>query len=251
MADDNNGNIKVEESVIAEEEKKSGECLKDSVRFEDFAAQTENTAETGRTETTGKGEVLPSSVPAEEYEKVKRELSETVELLRRVAADFENYKKRVIREKEDLLKFANESILRDMLETADNLELTLFHAKEKSVKNDDLVKGFEITVKGFLEFMKRYGVTQLDITANETMFDPNFHEAIGVQESETAPSGQIIKVERKGYMLKDRLLRPALVVVSKGKLSDEGKKKAEESEEREPSEMHKCIAEPEPENKDE
>lgn len=237
MSVDENNKLKVEDSVALEDEKKSKECLKDSVKFEDFLPQsTESKVE------EEKGEIEPKTVPIEEYERLKRELCDTTDLLKRVAADFENYKKRVAKEKEDLLKFANESILRDMLETADNLELTLLHSRQLPSVNEDLVKGFEITVRGFIEFLKRYGVVPLDIIANETRFDPNFHEAIGVQESDTVPAGTIIKVERKGYMLRDRLLRPALVVVSKGR---------QESNKDEPKPNHVCIAEPEPESKDE
>ncbi|MCX7943714.1 MAG: nucleotide exchange factor GrpE [Deltaproteobacteria bacterium] len=240
MAENDNEKLNIENPVESEDVKKSEECLKDSIRFEDFAATS---GEQPPQEV--KGEVAPKAVSIEEYERLKKELLETKDYLLRVAAEFENYKKRVAKEKEDLLKFANESILRDLLETADNLELTLLHSRQASNKNEEVIKGFEITVKGFLELLKRYGVVPLEIE-DKAFFDPNFHEAIGVQESETIPSGQIIKVERKGYMIRDRLLRPAFVIVSKGKPDKSGEEDIKEGDT-----SHKCIAEPEPKGKDE
>jgi len=241
MADNEEGKICNEEKSISEEEKKSEECLKDSVRFEDFAREEDSKKEESQ------GGISPKMVSLEEYQRLESQFKETKELLLRVAADFENYKKRAAKEKEDTIKFSNESLLRDMLETADNLELTLLHSKSGSVNSEDIIKGFEITVKGFLELLKRYGVTPLDM--KEDIFDPNFHEAVGVVEKEDIPAGRIVKVERKGYMLRDRLLRPALVVVSKGKTVEHKVEKVADSEKvaEEEEEGHKCIAEPEPE----
>ncbi|MCX7958207.1 MAG: nucleotide exchange factor GrpE [Deltaproteobacteria bacterium] len=238
MSDNEQDKTNAGESLSNENEKSKEECLKDSVKFEDFVdSKSEPSPQ------KNEGEIELKTVPADEYEKIKRELQDTTEILKRVAADFENYKKRIAREKEELQKFANESILRDLLETADNLELTLQHSRQAQGVNEDIVRGFEITVRGFLEFLKRYGVSQLEMKDNA--FDPNYHEAIAASESDTVPAGQIIRVERKGYMLRDRLLRPALVVVSKGKASGEKKEPTEKKAE------HICIAEPEPEQNNE
>ncbi len=236
MSEENNKKVKNEEDSLEEklreEEALPEEPLKDSIKFEHFESKDWNTEEDG-----SKGEITPKSIPLEEYQRLENELKETKEMLYRVAADFENYKKRIAKEKEELIKYSNEQILRDLLDTADNLELTLLHSQQAASKNEDVIKGFEITVKGFIETLKRFGVTQLNV--ENTTFDPNFHEAIGIEESESVPSGHIIRVERKGYMLRDRLLRPALVVVSKGKPAVvETQKKVEEAPE------HKCIAEP-------
>ncbi len=235
MSEKEKENISIEDSVKSEEGQKAEKApLKDSVKFENFVSTEDEARKTAET-----GEIELKSVPSEEYEKVKKELAETKELLLRVAADFENYKKRASKEKEDLIKFSNESILRDLLETADNLELTLLHSRQAETRNEDIIKGFEITLKGFMELLKRYGVTPLDMS--NLAFDPNFHEAIAVTENETVPAGHIIRVERKGYMLRDRLLRAALVVVSRGKPAKE-----DENETGDPDKRQRCIAEPEP-----
>ncbi len=233
MTENEDNKIKLDDSITDEEAKKSEECLKDSIKFENFCSPEEAPKDSPKEETA------TQSVSLEEYEKVKKDLLDTTERLKRALADFENYKKRVIKEKEDLQKYANETLLKDMLETADNLELTLFHSRQLPDVNEELIKGFEMTVKGFLDMLKRYGVNQID-TSNKT-FDPNIHDAIAAVESETIPAGEIIKIERKGYTLFDRLLRPAYVVVSKGKPSPKIDEKHTEEKE-----VHKCIAEPEP-----
>lgn len=240
-------------------EERSEGLLKDSLRFEDFVSNSKEengTPLVSEEERVQQGENRASEevgmdlegggvcgISEEEYHRLQEQYRETKELLLRVAADFENFKRRSAKEKEDLVKYANESLLRDLLDTADNLELTLLHSQNQSVKSEDIVKGFEITVKGFLELLKKFGVVPLEI--EDDLFDPRFHEAIAAVESKDRPAGHIIKVERKGYMLKDRLLRPALVVVSKGvAVSSET---ANETDNK--TAEHICIAEPEP-NKD-
>lgn len=239
-----------------EVEERSESVLRDSLRFEDFVSDSKEEGGTplmSEEEGVQAGEERDSEegakaleergggvVSEEEYHRLEEQYRETKELLLRVAADFENFKRRSAKEKEELVKYANESLLKELLDTADNLELTLLHSQSQSVKSEDLVKGFEITVKGFVELLKRFGVVPLEIEDN--LFDPRFHEAIAAVESRDLPAGHIIKVERKGYMLRERLLRPALVVVSKGppapsQMGDEADDKTAE---------HVCIAEPEP-----
>ncbi len=232
---------------------KAENALKDSLKFENFVSKNGDVAQTSEKpesqedkkpsdkEDRNSDEHINTGVTAEEFQKLQEEYKETKELLLRVAADFENYKKRVAKEKEEIVKYANESILKELLDTADNLELTLLHSQSTAVKSEDLIKGFEITLKGFMEILKRFGVVPLDMKDN--LFDPNFHEAISAVESNDIPAGHIVKIERKGYMLRDRLLRPALVVVSKGAPSNNSD--APEVEDK-PLE-HICIAEPEPE----
>ncbi len=243
MSEKEKENVSITNSHNEEDIKKAEESLKDSVKFEDFISsdtKADTPSDNKEKQEFNNGAISLETVSHTEYEKLQKELSDTKELLLRVAADFENYKKRVAKEKEDLVKFANESILRDLLETVDNLELTLIHSRQSTIKNEDIIRGFEITVKGFIEFLKRYGVTPLDMS--NTIFDPNFHEAIGAVQSDTIPAGHIIKVERKGYVLKDRLLRPALVVVSRGRSNEN-----QATDNNKPEPEHKCIAEPEPE----
>lgn len=237
MSEEEKKEIKNEETVKNSEEKKAEEALKDSIKFDDFISKDESTTEEKSVEDKPKGEISPQTVSLEEYQRLEKEFKDMRETLLRVAADYDNYRKRVVKEIEEKIKSAKQEILHKFLETADNLELTLINSQRVTPKNEEIIKGFEITYKGFLETLKSFGVTQFN--PENTVFDPNFHDAIGMVESETVPSGHIIRVERKGYMYNDRLLRAALVVVSKGMpAKPEAKEQASEEPER------VCIAEP-------
>ena len=136
------------------------------------------------------------------------------ESLLRVTADFENYKKRIEREMSDVRKFANESLIKELLPIVDNLERAL--AIEYG-KNEDTFEGIregvEMTFKEFMECLQKFGVTPMDSLGKP--FDPNFHHAVSQEESEEYPENMVLKELQKGYMLRDRLLRAPMVVVSK------------------------------------
>jgi len=133
--------------------------------------------------------------------------------LLRTAAEFENYRKRVQREKEEYLKYASEGILRDFLAVADNMENAMAHL-EKGGDYSSLKSGVEITLRSFFDVLEKKGVVRLESTGK--VFDPSRHEAIHTLASENVPAGHIISEARPGYMLNGRLLRPAMVVVSSG-----------------------------------
>ncbi|MDY6988553.1 MAG: nucleotide exchange factor GrpE [Thermodesulfobacteriota bacterium] len=139
---------------------------------------------------------------------------ENYERFLRVTADFENYKKRIERETNDFRKFANESLVKEILPIVDNLERAL---SARHGTNEDalggLRQGVEMTLKGLMDGLKKFGVVPLE--AMDKPFDPSFHQAVSQQESETCPENTICQELQKGYMLNDRLIRPAMVVVSK------------------------------------
>lgn len=130
----------------------------------------------------------------------------------RQLAEFDNFKKRLNKEKEEVVKFANEKVIGELFPILDGLENTLAHTTEEQ-KNDPLVSGIELVLKQLLQILKKHGLEEVS-GAGEN-FDPNVHEAIASIENPDVPSGAIVTTHRKGYKLKDRLIRAALVTVSK------------------------------------
>ena len=137
-------------------------------------------------------------------------LKDTHERYLRVAADFENWKKRTAKEREDIVKFGNERLLRDILPVVDNLE----RAVQAGGAGSTLLEGVRLVLKQFYEILGRFGVKSF--TSVGEPFDPARHEALMQQESDSPPNTVVSEVT-KGYLLNDRLIRPAGVVVSKGR----------------------------------
>jgi molecular chaperone GrpE len=129
----------------------------------------------------------------------------------RMLADFDNYRKRVSRDREELVKFAASETVKDMLGTADNLALAIAQAKDPE---DPFVKGVKLAYDGFLKALKDHGAEPFESIGEE--LDPNRHEAIATLPSEDVEEGKISTEVKKGWMLNGRLLRAAQVVVSSG-----------------------------------
>lgn len=156
--------------------------------------------------------------PVEETEesalaKLQSDLDRFRDLALRSEADMQNFRKRAAREKEDAIKFANAGFLERLIPILDNFEMGLTAARGD--KNSAILAGLEMVARQFQDFLTESGAQQID--AEGQKFDPNLHEAISQEESAQVPEGGVIRQLRKGYKLKDRLLRPANVVVSKGK----------------------------------
>jgi molecular chaperone GrpE len=134
------------------------------------------------------------------------------DLYARTLADFENFRKRTERDREDLAKFAAKEILKDLLATADNLALALEKAKDK---DEPFVKGVQLVYDGFLKVLADHGATPLDSVGEP--FDTAFHEALTQQPSDTVPEGHVMAEFKRGWLLNGKLLRAAQVVVSSGK----------------------------------
>jgi molecular chaperone GrpE len=134
----------------------------------------------------------------------------------RLAAETENTRKRIEREKSDGICFANESLLRGLLPVVDNLERAIQHSEQKS-DSDSLIEGVRMTLKAFSDLLARFGCVPFD-AVGET-FDPRYHEAM-LQQEAPGPENMVLLEYQKGYKLHERLLRPALVVVSKSPKSD-------------------------------
>ncbi|WNM56992.1 nucleotide exchange factor GrpE [Candidatus Nitrospira allomarina] len=132
----------------------------------------------------------------------------------RLAAEFENYKRRAQRDQSDSIRFGNESLLKNLLPIIDNLERAIQCAKDAGTSGP-LLEGVELTHKQFLETVSKVGVRQLNTAGNS--FDPAIHQAVTQVESENMKPNTVIEEFQKGYLLHDRILRPAMVSVAKEK----------------------------------
>lgn len=128
----------------------------------------------------------------------------------RLYAEFENYRKRVNREKEDLVKFGNESLLYDLLPAIDHLDLALKHASGET--STGLVQGVEITLRELQRTLEKFGLTRIE--ASGMPFDPSVHHAMVQVEREDLDEKMVAEVMRAGYKFRDKVLRPSLVSVS-------------------------------------
>jgi molecular chaperone GrpE len=151
-------------------------------------------------------------------EQTQKEATSLRERLMRVSAEFENYKKRQSREKQDAIKFANERLLKELLPVADNFELALGSAKQTEQLDEaginNLVQGIEMVHKQFAEALKKNGVEAFSALGER--FDPSKHEAISTKEDASVPNQTVLEEYQRGYMLQGRLVRPAMVIVSSG-----------------------------------
>lgn len=130
----------------------------------------------------------------------------------RISAELENYKKRVEKERSKFLKYAHESLIKELLPIVDNLERAIEHARTKKASNA-LVEGIEMVLKSFNDCLGRFKVKP--VKAIGAKFDPNLHEAVRVEENAEEEENTILSELQKGYILNDRVVRPAMVVVSK------------------------------------
>jgi molecular chaperone GrpE len=130
----------------------------------------------------------------------------------RSQAEMDNMKKRFQKDKQDLVKFGNETLTKQLLPVADNLEMALDHSKEKN-SLEALREGVDLTLKGLMNVLEKAGVERVE--AIGSAFDPNFHEAVSEQEDDRAEPGTVLKELQKGYLLNKRLIRPAMVIVNK------------------------------------
>jgi len=148
---------------------------------------------------------------ADEGARLTEELKAMSEKYLRLYAEFDNYKKRVNKDKEELLKYGQESLLYELLTVIDNLELALKHASDEV--STGLIQGVEITYKELMKTLEKFGLTAVE--AEGENFDPSVHHAMSQVERDDVEENLVVEEYRKGYKLKDKVLRPSLVSVSK------------------------------------
>ena len=145
-------------------------------------------------------------------EKLAADLAELNQRFLRTAADFENYKRRTIQEKEDLLKYSNAKLMAELLPVLDNFQLAL-RSPAESTEAQNVVKGVEMIYRQMLQTLEQAGMTKIEAVGQP--FNPNMHEAIMQVEDDTVPEDTVVEELRAGYMLKERVIRPSMVKVSK------------------------------------
>ncbi|MBN2655380.1 MAG: nucleotide exchange factor GrpE [Nitrospirae bacterium] len=141
------------------------------------------------------------------------EIEEAKDKYLRLYAEFDNYKKKTIKDKEELIKYSNESLVYELLAVIDNLEMALKHISDETGAIETLKKGVENTHRELMRTLEKSGLKVIE--AFEKPFDPAFHHAMSTEQSDDFEPNVIIEEFRKGYMYKDKVLRPSLVKVSK------------------------------------
>ncbi|RUM42307.1 MAG: nucleotide exchange factor GrpE [Desulfocapsa sp.] len=156
--------------------------------------------------------------PVDELEALQEELGEQKDQVMRIAAEFENYKKRMMREKSNALKYAGEPILREILPVVDNLERAVAQGETGDADTEQalasLLEGVQLTLKSLLASLEKFEVTSISSVGEP--FDPVNQEALTMEASDSIPVNHVINEFEKGYLYKDRLLRAAKVIVSSG-----------------------------------
>ena len=171
-------------------------------------------------EKTASEEISAESVELEKTEETEEDLLEKhrshakhmEERFLRVNAEFENYKKRIIRENSERLKFFNLDLIKELLPSLDNLERAITHAKSENKDFESMIEGLEMVSKMTHEVFEKFGVSRVN-TVGE-VFDPNIHQAVGVVQSDSVPENHVVEECLGGYLLHDRIIRPAMVRVS-------------------------------------
>jgi molecular chaperone GrpE len=170
---------------------------------------------------TGADSADPSQAPGAtaepgqtELQQMKAKADENWERYLRLAADFDNFKKRAARERQEAIKFANESLLEKLVAVMDHFDMALAASTGAPANQSDSFRaGVAMIHQQLKAVLSEGGLTEID-AANQT-FDPNWHQAVSSQETTEIPENQVVQQLRKGYKLRDRLLRPASVVVAK------------------------------------
>ncbi|RLB17210.1 MAG: nucleotide exchange factor GrpE [Deltaproteobacteria bacterium] len=194
---------------------------KEGKKAEDLKEQHENSREKSKEKKVKKIEEMTKRELLEKLKKTELKAKENYDLYMRTYAEMENIKKRGKKEREDLAKFANESLIKEILPTIDNLEKAISHANNDA-NHSVLIKGLEMTLSGLMKTLEKSGLKKVEAAGKP--FDPNFHEAISQQIDDKVVQGHIIMELQKGYLLNERLIRPSMVVVSQGNSKSEGVK---------------------------
>ena len=149
------------------------------------------------------------------------ELAALQDRLLRLQAEFENFRKRTLREKEEAWLYGHQNVVKDLLPTVDNLERAIGHARGSEAGDlEGLLQGVELVLRELLGVLTKHGVTEIE--ASGQPFDPEVHEAMTQQPRADVPPNTVVDVFEKGYKLRDRLLRPVRVVVSSAAADEPG-----------------------------
>ena len=227
MSEDKKTDIEEQETEATDLDSAESEPIDDGAE----AAEAEASSADAEPEVSPEAEAL-ANLKAE-YEAYKAEAEEQRDQMLRTVAEFDNSRKRTEREKEESLKYALESFVKELIPTVDSIE----RAIQSTTESEDfgaLAEGVEMIYKGILSTLEKRGVLPID-AANEP-FDPMQHEAVMHVESEEVPENHVIEEWQKGYLLHNRVIRPSMVSVSKGKSEQVEENEAPNLEEEESNE---------------
>ncbi len=220
MSDDKTTDIETEETSETVNEASIEEATNNAETTESSEGPTagvEVPTEEAKTEEPDGAPLEPVTLSGEEYKALQDGLlkaQENWDRLLRMTAEFDNFKKRAARERTEAIRYANEALLESLIPTLDNFEMALMATDNVTVESiDSLKQGITMVHKQLKDVIRDSGMEEVD-AANQT-FDPAWHEAVSQQETDEVPEGQVLQQLRKGYKLKDRLVRPANVVVAK------------------------------------
>jgi molecular chaperone GrpE len=156
-------------------------------------------------------ETAEAQTPAlDPWEELEADVAKWKELSLRTAAEMENLRKRTAREREEAIRYANQRLLEELLPVIDNFEMGMQAASQDT--SSMIYIGMDMVRRQLNEFLASQGVEEIPATGN---FDPNLHDAVAQEDCAAGEEGRILRVTRRGFKLRDRLLRPASVVVSK------------------------------------
>ncbi len=153
----------------------------------------------------------------EAFETIQAELAEAKDKYLRIYAEFENYKKKVQKDREELIKYSNESLVYELLPALDNLEMAIRHSSEAN--SESLIKGVENTFREFARILEKFGLKSIDALGKT--FDPAYHHAMSQVERQDIDNNTVVEELRKGYLYNEKVLRPSIVVVSKKTVNSE------------------------------
>jgi len=167
----------------------------------------------GKEDKVKRAEDLTKQELLKKLRETEEEAQRNYDLYMRAYAEMENIKKRGIKEREELRKYANESLIKEVLPVIDSLQKAISHAHNDE-NPSGLAEGLKLTLDSLMKTLEKAGLQEVE--AEGKPFDPNFHEAIYQQTDDKVPPGHVVTEFQRGYLLNGRLIRPAMVVVSQG-----------------------------------
>ncbi len=196
------------------EEEASEGSLSPSAELEEAMREAAEAVEDRQASRKPKAQEPESEALAAELAEVRAELEGFKDRHLRLQADFENQRKRTLRDRQEAHKFGHENLVKDLLGSVDNLERAIDHAQSSDGGDfEAMLQGVELVRRELLGALGKHGVTAIEAEAQP--FDPEVHEAMAQEFDDSVPVGTVVRVFEKGYRIWDRLLRPARVVVSK------------------------------------
>jgi len=212
---------RIEVKGVEDQQKAEGfeQVGKEKEKAEDLTQEPEKKAkEKSPEKVVKKAEEMTKQELLKKLTDSQEEAEKNYDLYTRTYAEMENIKKRGIKEREELAKYANESLIKEILPVLDNLDKAISHAQNDE-NSPALLEGLELTRDGLMKVLQKAGLNEVGALGKP--FDPSFHESVSQQIDDTVAPGHVIMELQKGYLLNGRLVRPSMVVISRGQAPKE------------------------------